>query len=51
MLALILENRVLILTVMLGVSEALALIPSLSANGILDGIIKVLKALRGSPQA
>lgn len=47
MLALILENRVLILTVLLGISESLALIPQLKANGILDGLIKVLKALKG----
>lgn len=51
MLAHLIENRVLILSVLLGLSEALALIPSLSANGILDGIIKLLKALKGSPQA
>ena len=46
MLALILENRVLILSVLLGISESLALIPSLKANGILDGIIRLLTALK-----
>lgn len=47
MLLTILEHKILILTVLLGISESLALIPSLQANGILDGIIKVLKALKG----
>lgn len=41
------ENILLILSVALGVSEALALIPAIKANGIVDGIIKVLKALLG----
>lgn len=44
---LIQENIVLILSVALGVSEALALIPALKANGIIDGVIKVLKVLLG----
>jgi|DEB19_MinimDraft_3_1074340.scaffolds.fasta_scaffold876827_1 hypothetical protein len=39
------EKLVLILSVALGVSEALALIPAVKANGIVDGVIKVLKAL------
>lgn len=39
------EKLVLILSVTLGVSEALALIPAVKANGIVDGVIKVLKAL------
>lgn len=42
---LIQENIVLILSVLLGVSEALALIPAVKANGIVDGVIKVLKLL------
>jgi hypothetical protein len=41
------ENVVLILSVLLGISEALALIPAVKANGIADGIIKVLRALVG----
>jgi hypothetical protein len=41
------ENIVLILSVLLGVSEALALIPAVKANGIVDGVIKVLKLLLG----
>lgn len=41
------ENVILILSVALGVSEALALIPAIKANGIVDGLIKVLKALLG----
>lgn len=45
MLQKIMEHLPLILSVLLGVSEALALIPSLKANGILDGVIKALKAL------
>jgi hypothetical protein len=44
---LIQENIVLILSVLLGVSEALALIPAVKANGIVDGVIKVLKLLLG----
>jgi hypothetical protein len=44
---LIQENLVLILSVLLGVSEALALIPAVKANGIVDGAIKVLKLLLG----
>ena len=39
------EKIVLILSVALGVSEALALIPAIKANGIIDGVIRVLKAL------
>lgn len=42
---LIQENIVLILSVLLGISEALALIPAVKANGIVDGVIKVLKLL------
>jgi hypothetical protein len=39
------ENLHIILLVLLGVSESLALIPALKANGILDMFIKILKAL------
>lgn len=45
MLKVLMENLPLILSVLLGVSEALALIPQLKANGILDGVIKALKAM------
>lgn len=40
-----LQNLPLILAVALGISESLALIPSVKANGIIDLVIKVLKAL------
>lgn len=39
------ENIVLILAALLAVSEALALIPALKANGLLDGVIKGLKSI------
>lgn len=39
------ENILIYLSVALLISEALALIPALSGNGILDVIIKVLKAI------
>jgi hypothetical protein len=42
---LIQENIVLILSVLLGISEALALVPVVKANGIVDGVIKVLRLL------
>lgn len=45
MLQKVMENLPLILAVLLGLSESLALIPALKANGILDGVIKALKAL------
>jgi hypothetical protein len=41
------EHLILILGALLAVSEALALIPALSSNGILDGAIKVLKSILG----
>jgi hypothetical protein len=41
----ILENKLVILAVLLAVSEGLALLPGLKSNGILDGVIKFLKAL------
>ena len=49
MLAKIIEHRIEILAVALALSEALALIPALKANGILDGVIKLLKSLKGEP--
>lgn len=45
MLAKLMEHLPLILAVLLGISESLALIPALKANGILDGVIKALKVL------
>lgn len=45
MVQIILEHHVLILSVLLGISEALALIPAVKANGIIDGVIKTLKLL------
>lgn len=45
MLQAILSNSALILSVALGISEALALIPSLKANGILDAVVKLCRAL------
>lgn len=43
----IVANKVVILGAALAVSEALALIPGLQANGFLDGAIKLLKKLAG----
>lgn len=40
-----LENLHIILLVLLGISESLALVPALKSNGILDMVIKFLKAL------
>lgn len=44
---LIIANKVLILGALLAVSECMALIPSLKASGILDGIVRILKLLLG----
>jgi len=41
------DNMALILGVLLGISEALSLIPSLKANGIFDFIYKILKMFGG----
>lgn len=41
----VIQNLPLILAVALGVSESLALIPSVKANGIIDLIINILKIL------
>jgi phosphotransferase system glucose/maltose/N-acetylglucosamine-specific IIC component len=51
MLQKVMENLPLILAVLLGISEALAMIPALKANGILDGVIKALKALGAKKDA
>lgn len=42
----IVQNWAIIVSVLLGISESLALIPSCKSNGILDGMIKFLKALK-----
>lgn len=42
------SNAVLILGVLLGMSESLALIPSVKANGIVDAIINVLKFVKNA---
>jgi hypothetical protein len=44
-MAFINENLVLILAVLLGISEALALVPKLKANSIFQLVVSVLKAL------
>jgi hypothetical protein len=41
----ILDQLPVILGVLLGISESLALIPACKSNGILDAIIKILKFL------
>ena len=41
------DNIVLISSVLLGVSEALSLIPSIKANGIIQLIMNILKMLLG----
>lgn len=43
----LIANKVVLLGALLAVSEALALIPSLKANGILDWVIKTAKKLLG----
>lgn len=45
MLEKLIANLPIVLAVLLGISESLALIPALSANGILDAVIKALKAV------
>lgn len=42
----IVEHWALIASVLLGISETLALIPSLKQNGILQGLIVLLKELK-----
>lgn len=46
----IIQNWPVIISVMLGISETLALIPSCKSNGILDGVIKFLKAIKDNNQ-
>lgn len=46
-MAFIIEHKVAVLGALLAISEVLALIPSVSANGIFDAIYKGLKALAG----
>lgn len=42
------SNLAIIIAALLGVSEALALIPGLKSNGILDTVINILKQI-GKP--
>jgi hypothetical protein len=41
------DNLALALAVLLGISEALSLIPSIRANGILQGIFGILRKVAG----
>lgn len=50
MLQTIINNWTLIATVLLGVSESLALIPAVAANGIVDAVIKFLRLLVKKPE-
>ena len=43
----VIENKTVILAALLAISEVLALIPSIKANGIFDGIVKALKFAKG----
>lgn len=43
MLQFLIDNKVLLLSLALSLSEVLALIPNLKANGILQGLIDLLK--------
>ena len=43
----VIENKSVILAAFLAISEVLALIPSIKANGIFDGIVKLLKLAKG----
>ena len=51
MLELLIEHHVLILTVLLGISESLALIPGFKSHGILVALITILKTLLKKPDA
>lgn len=44
-------NLAIILGALLAVSEALALIPALKSNGILETVINILKDIGAKPQA
>lgn len=43
----LMANKIVLLGALLAVSEALALIPALKSNGILDWVIKTVKKLLG----
>jgi len=43
----VIENKTVILAALLAISEVLALIPGIKANGIFDGIVKALKFAKG----
>lgn len=45
------SNLSIILGALLAVSEAIALIPALKSNGILESIINILKDIGAKPQA
>ena len=43
----IIDNKAVLLGALLAVSEALALIPGIKANGIFDAIVKFVAYLKG----
>ena len=43
----LLANKVVLLTLLLSLSEAMALIPSFKSSGILDWVIRTVKKLLG----
>lgn len=46
----VMMNKIAVLTLLLAISEFLALIPGIQGNGILDSIIKLLKAVATPPK-
>lgn len=50
MMEFLMAHKVEVLGLLLGLSELLALLPGLKANGILHGVIGVLKALGGKKE-
>lgn len=49
MIAFIIANKAVILGALLGVSEVLALIPSVKASGVFDFIYRTIRSLLGNP--
>ena len=45
----VIENKTVILAALLAISEVLALIPSIKANGIFDFIFKALQSTKAQP--
>lgn len=43
----VIENKTAILAALLAISEVLALVPGIKANGIFDAIVKGLKFAKG----